>query len=127
MEIRYSEIDVRWDQSDRHTYLDLQAFNTDGFDVTGQYVHIHDVTVWNDDDCICVKDDSKHMLFERIHASGLGLVVGSIGESVVQNITFKDCVMHNTVKGIYLKTRWDDRPPAGEDVASITDILYQNI
>ena len=125
--VRYSEIDVRWDQADKHTYLDLQAFNTDGFDVTGQYVHIHDVTVWNDDDCICVKDGSQHMLFERITASGLGLVVGSIGSSVVHNITFKDAVMHNTVKGIYMKTRWSDEAPPGEDVVGITDILYQNI
>ncbi len=125
--VRYSEIDVRWDQQDKHTYLDLQAFNTDGFDVTGQYVHIHDVVVWNDDDCICVKDGSQHMLFERITASGLGLVVGSIGDSVVHNITFKDAVMHQTVKGIYMKTRWRDGPPPGEDIAGITDILYQNI
>ena len=125
--VRYSEIDVRWDQADKHTYLDLKAFNTDGFDVTGQYVHIHDVTVWNDDDCICVKDGSQHMLFERITASGLGLVVGSIGSSVVHNITFKDAVMHNTVKGIYMKTRWSDEAPPGEDVVGITDILYQNI
>ena len=125
--VRYSEIDVRWDQADKHTYLDLQAFNTDGFDVTGQYVHMHDVTVWNDDDCICVKDNSQHMLFERITASGLGLVVGSIGSSVVHNITFKDAVMHNTVKGIYMKTRWSDEAPPGENVVGITDILYQNI
>jgi hypothetical protein len=127
MEIRNAEIDVRWDNRDKHDYLDLQAFNTDGFDVTGQYVHIHDVTVWNDDDCVCVKDGSKHMLFERITASGLGLVVGSIGSSVVHNITFRDSVMHKTVKGIYMKTRWSDEPPPGEDVASITNVLYENI
>jgi hypothetical protein len=46
LEVRHSEIDVRWDKRDEHTYIDLQAFNTDGFDVTGQYVHIHDVTIW---------------------------------------------------------------------------------
>lgn len=127
LEVRFSEIDVRWDKRDEHTYIDLQAFNTDGFDVTGQYVHIHDVVVWNDDDCVTVKDGSKHMLFERITASGLGLVVGSIGQSVVHNITFRDATMYKTVKGIYMKTRYSDSGPLGEDVASITDVLYENI
>lgn len=35
LEIRYSQIDVRWDQKDKHDLIDIQAFNTDGFDVTG--------------------------------------------------------------------------------------------
>jgi hypothetical protein len=34
--VRYSEVDARWDDKERHTLLDLQAFNTDGFDVTGK-------------------------------------------------------------------------------------------
>ncbi len=59
--------------------------------------------------------------------SGLGLVIGSIGFSVVQNITFRDCYLPNTVKGIYMKTRWSDSPPQPLDVASITDILFENI
>lgn len=124
--VRYSDIDVRWDNKDIHGLLDLQAFNTDGFDVTGQNVHMHDLNIWNDDDCIAVKDGSQNMLFERINASGLGLVIGSIGNSKVKNITFKDSVMYNTFKGIYLKTRYYDAAPIG-DAASISDILYQNI
>jgi len=35
--------------------------------------------------------------------------------------------MPRTVKGIYMKNRWNDAAPPGEDVASITDILYENI
>ena len=106
--------------------MDLQAFNTDGFDVTGQYVHIHHVKIWNDDDCVCVKDNSQHMLFENIEASGLGLVVGSIGNSRVNNITFRNAVLRNTVKGIYMKTRWSDDAPVGLQ-ASISNVLYENI
>ena len=124
--VRYSEIDARWDHVDRHTLLDLQAFNTDGFDVTGRFVHIHDVKIWNDDDCVCVKDNSEHMLFENIEASGLGLVVGSIGDSRVNNITFRNSIMKNTVKGIYMKTRWYDDAPIGQH-ASISNVLYENI
>ena len=52
------------------------------------------------DDTIAVKDHSKNMLFERIEASGVGLTIGSIGGgSNVNNITFRDCRMHNTYKG----------------------------
>lgn len=58
------------------------------------------------------------MLIERIHASGLGLTIGSIGNSVVRNITFRDCHMHNTYKGIYAKFRGS---------GLIQDILYENI
>jgi hypothetical protein len=126
LEVRNSEIDARWDQADRHTLLDLQAFNTDGFDVSGKYVYIHDVRIWNDDDCVCVKDDSEHMLFENIYASGLGLVVGSIGGQRVNNITFRNAIMERTVKGIYMKTRWSDSGPVGEE-ASISNVLYENI
>jgi len=126
MIIRYSEVDARWTDQNYHTLLDLQAFNTDGFDVTGQNVHIHDCTIWNQDDCVAVKDGSQNMLIERISCSGLGLVIGSIGSSIVKNITFRDSYMPSTYKGIYLKTRWYDAGPIGEE-ASISDILYQNI
>ena len=32
---------------DNHNVVDLTAFNTDGFDVSGRNVWIHDCTVWN--------------------------------------------------------------------------------
>lgn len=65
-----------------------------------------------------MKDNSENMLFERIEASGLGLTIGSIGNSTVRNITFRDCHMHHTYKGIYLKFR-------GPGV--ISDVLYENV
>lgn len=123
--VRYCNIDARWDKAQTHDLLDLQAFNTDGFDVTGRNVHMHDLNIWNDDDCVCVKDGSENMLFERINASGLGLVIGSIGNSIVRNITFRDAILPNTFKGIYMKTRWEDGPSTGS--ASISDILFENI
>ena len=124
--IRHTDVSARWTDQNEHTPLDLQAYNTDGFDVSGKHVHIHDCTIWNQDDCIAVKSNSEHMLFERISCSGLGLVIGSIGNARVHNITFRDSVMPRTFKGIYLKTRWNDSGPVlGE--ALISDILYQNI
>ena len=44
----------RTDQ-DHHGIIDMTAFNTDGFDVSGRNVWIHDCSVWNQDDCIAVK------------------------------------------------------------------------
>jgi hypothetical protein len=126
MHIHHTDVSARWTDIDKHTLLDLQAFNTDGFDITGKNVYIHDCWIWNQDDCISVKDGSEDMLFERITCSGLGLVVGSIGSSRVNNITFRDSYMPNTFKGIYMKTRWSDSGPIG-DAASISNVLYENI
>jgi len=66
--VRYCDIEARRTSSDTHDVLDLTAFNTDGYDVTGNNVWIHDCSVWNQDDCIAVKDNSQNMLFERINA-----------------------------------------------------------
>jgi len=66
-----------------------------------------------------VKDGSENMLIERVKASGLGLTIGSIGGTTVRNITFRDCYMNNTVKGIYVKFR--------EEGGYISDVLYENI
>jgi len=89
--------------------------------VSGKNVHVHDVDIWNQDDCIAVKDESTNMLFERIYASGLGLVIGSIGGSTVQNITFRDSLIFKSYKGIYMKFREDE----GHGV--IRNILFENI
>jgi len=47
LEIRNCEIDARRSDLDSHNDYDLSAFNTDGFDVTGKNVWIHDSRVWN--------------------------------------------------------------------------------
>ena len=92
--------------------------------MSGRNVWIHDCEVWNQDDTIAVKDDSKDMVFERVKASGVGLTIGSIGSSVVRNITFRDCAMPQTYKGIYLKFR-DSAVGEGGTIADVTfeDIL----
>jgi hypothetical protein len=121
LEVRFCDITARRTTINRHDLIDLSGFNTDGFDVTGKNVWIHDSTVWNQDDCFCVKDGSENMLFERVNASGVGLTIGSISGSVVRNITFRDVYMMNTYKGIYMKFR------AGDTPGLIADVLYENI
>eukprot|EP01124_Arcella_intermedia_P005924 TRINITY_DN13472_c0_g2_i1.p1 TRINITY_DN13472_c0_g2~~TRINITY_DN13472_c0_g2_i1.p1 ORF type:complete len:420 (-),score=83.51 TRINITY_DN13472_c0_g2_i1:8-1267(-) len=119
LEVRNSHVSAKRDDYDGHDLIDLTAFNTDGFDVSGRNVWIHDCSVWNQDDCFCVQDNSQNMLFERLSASGLGLTIGSIGGSTVKNITFRDIYMPNTYKGIYLKFRAEG--------GMISDIYYENI
>ena len=46
-----------------------------------------------------MKDDSQNMLFERINASGVGMSIGSIRCSLVNNITFRDIYMYHSFKG----------------------------
>jgi polygalacturonase len=121
LEISNSHVDNRRDQTDDHSLYDLTAFNTDGFDITGNNVWVHDCTVWNQDDCFCVKDGSSNMVFERLSASGLGLTIGSISGTNVTNITFRDVVMPQTFKGLYMKFRAGDAP------GLIANILYENI
>lgn len=107
LEIRFSDVEARRDNHTWHDINDMTAFNTDGFDVAGRNIWIHDCNVWNEDDCVCVKTVpgpacSENMLFERINASGVGLTVGSITPSAantcIRNITFRDSVMPNTFK-----------------------------
>ena len=55
LEVRFTDIsNRRHSEIDDHNIYDLTAFNTDGFDVTGDNVWIHDCTIWNQDDCKCV-------------------------------------------------------------------------
>jgi hypothetical protein len=133
--IRDISIVARRTTMDGHNWVDLTAFNTDGIDVSGHNVHVHDVDIWVQDDCISVKDNffdghrSTNMTFERINATGLGFVIGSILGSTVSNITFKDSYLHRPVKGIYMKFA---RPNAWWVKRNLTrgvveNIVYQNI
>ena len=118
LEVRHSSIDARRTQKDAHGLIDLTAFNTDGFDVTGRNIWIHDCTVWNQDDCFDVKDGTENVLIENIEASGLGLTIGSISGSTVRNVTFRNARMHRTDKGIYMKFR---------GAGLVADVTYENI
>eukprot|EP01038_Epipyxis_sp_PR26KG_P013331 gene13331-17873_t len=127
MIIRNCRVDARWDTSNSHTNTNLiNAPNTDGFDVSGTNVHIHDCVVWCQDDCVSIKGPASNMLIERMQASGLGLVVGAVGLQVVNNITFRDSYMDRTYKGIYLKTLYKTDPP-NINLGAVTNIVYSNI
>eukprot|EP00523_Entomoneis_sp_CCMP467_P022330 CAMPEP_0168836444 /NCGR_PEP_ID=MMETSP0727-20121128/4615_1 /TAXON_ID=265536 /ORGANISM="Amphiprora sp., Strain CCMP467" /LENGTH=674 /DNA_ID=CAMNT_0008889837 /DNA_START=121 /DNA_END=2141 /DNA_ORIENTATION=+ len=138
VEIRRVSIVNRRTYHDGHSLVDLSAFNTDGVDVSGNNVWIHDCDIFVQDDCIAVKDVKNHseedgidgpyissnMTFERINASGLGFTIGAIKNTHVKNITFRDSYLHKTMKGIYMK--FAERTHINIS-ALVEDILYENI
>jgi Glycosyl hydrolases family 28 len=134
--IRHVSIVARRTHADGHNLIDMSAFNTDGIDVSGRNVHVHDVDIWVQDDCIAVKDNnyppyiSSDMVFERVNCSGMGLVIGSIAGTHVSNITFRDAYLHKSVKGIYTKFRepgdqWEGMIHHAQ--GSISNVVYENI
>mmetsp|Transcript_12981 Transcript_12981/g.20812 ORF Transcript_12981/g.20812 Transcript_12981/m.20812 type:complete len:446 (-) Transcript_12981:138-1475(-) len=137
LEISHCSIDNRVNQDDAHDVWNLDALNTDGFDVAGRDIHIHDCSVWNQDDCFTIQPmDSRglnakcteNVLVENVNASGLGLTVGAIhpspGHNCVRNITFRHARMHHTFKGIYVKSGNSTDLSAS---AEITNILFEDI
>jgi polygalacturonase len=121
LEVRYTDIIALRTSYNSHNLIDVTAANSDGFDVTGQNVWIHDCYVWNQNDCISIKDSGQNMLFERITASGFGLAIGSLCGTTVNNVTFRDIYMPESVKGVYLKFAECDVP------GLISNILFENI
>lgn len=139
LEIRYCSIENRVNDEDGHSVRNLEALNTDGFDVSGRDIYIHHSSVWNQDDCFTIvplsrdginADCTENVLIEDVNASGLGLTVGSIGPNTrhacIRNVTFRRGLMHHTYKGIYIKSS-NQAHPDPRATAEITNILYEDI
>ena len=74
------------------------------------------------------KGDTSNVLIERVNSSGVGLTIGSIGGSVVRNVTFRNVYMDHPSKGVYIKFNGrgayqNPTSPGG----FIEDVLYENI
>lgn len=65
VEIRYISIMNRRTTRPGHGIVDMSAFNTDGIDVSGHNVHVHDVEIWTQDDCIAVKVGTAGKVYNR--------------------------------------------------------------
>jgi hypothetical protein len=118
--------------------LPFFPLNTDGFDVAGQNVYIHDVFVRNFDDAVAVKPGtdmdgwcSENYLIERVTVqAGVGLTVGSVpsntGVNCVRNVTFRDSYSEAPIKFLYVKSNPPD-DPNNPGTAIIDGVTYQNI
>ena len=140
LEVRFCSVDNRVNGDDGHSVENLAALNTDGFDVSGMDIHIHDCEVWNQDDCFTIVPTSgnginakctENVVVENVKASGLGLTIGSIEPTLhhacIRNITFRNAYMQRTYKGIYIKSASRAVPPPASYTAEITNILYENV
>jgi len=92
------------------------ALNTDGIDVAGSNVWVHDCNITNYDDAVCAKPlntKSKYgpctnMLVENIRVKyGVGMTIGSVtpdaSVSCIANVTFRNVYFDEPLKGIYIK------------------------
>eukprot|EP00466_Bigelowiella_natans_P013322 jgi/Bigna1/39696/e_gw1.34.19.1 len=116
--------------------LNIPTFplNTDGIDLKGRNIHIHDCSIVNYDDIIvpkpcdnkCMQTDcTENILIENIEARGVGMSIGSVPPSVhhycVNNVTFRNVSLESPLKGIYIKT-----DPGDEGSATISNITFEN-
>ena len=124
--------------------LQPEDLNTDGIDVSGVDVWVHDCLIDNDDDSIAVKPCgggcrvtcTQNMLFEDMELHGFGASIGSVPPAqpvpnCVRNITFRRISMPETGKGIYVKSNpsCEYNASRGEvrKSGSISDVLYEDI
>ena len=88
MTVRYCTVYAARRNHQFHDLFDITAFNTDGIDVVGEAIHIHDCSVWCQDDAVCVKPKSQHVLIERVKTSGVGFTLGSIYDLIYATSLF---------------------------------------
>ena len=76
-----------WPSTNAFTYhpvtdtIDMTAFNTDGFDVSGNNLWIHDCSIWNQDVAIAVGYTVQHEAFLASHQTGhLSPTLGPLGQ-----------------------------------------------
>ncbi|KAH8668449.1 family 28 glycoside hydrolase [Xylariales sp. PMI_506] len=106
------------------------AKNTDGFDISGSYVTISDVSVSNDDDCIAFKPGANYVTVTDVTCTGShGLSVGSLGSKygstdTVQNIFVNGATMVSSTKASGIKLY-----PAGPDHGSavVKNVTWENV
>lgn len=142
-EVRYVTVDVTRFKN-RPTiggaefpFLEPMDLNTDGIDIKGRDVWVHDCYIHNDDDSVAVKpchqncklsDCTEDILIENMVMTGFGASIGSVPPSehhnCVRNVVMRNISMPQTGKGIYIKSNPTCRPGA---TGIIENILYEDI
>lgn len=113
------------------------APNTDGFNIGGHDIHIHDSYVHNGDDCIPVfswnHTDTYNVLAERVEChcgtNGGVVILGNYsncawGGGNIRNVTFRDMLVNGTNQGAGMKI-CNSQNNATQMVAS--DVTWENV
>lgn len=108
--------------------------NTDGIDIDGRDVYVHDVEVTNWDDALCVKPgrlhttgcSQNHTYENAVIHFGVGASVGSVPPNTdvncVRDITFRNITFDTPTKAIYLKSNGGDT-----GTAIVENVRYEHI
>ncbi|KAJ3822091.1 pectin lyase-like protein [Lentinula raphanica] len=103
------QINVAHDMSIVASHIGLfLAYETDGFDVSGNNNYVHDVSV-EVDECVTVKTPTNGFLAERITCKfTAGCNIGSFGSGAtgvdVQNVFYSDVTISNSDAGVMIKS-----------------------
>jgi hypothetical protein len=142
-------------EAERGVFDDLPytfPLNTDGIDVGGRDIHVHDCDVENFDDAVAVKPSrggrdasesnpvlascTENVLVEDVRvANGLGMSVGSVSPhrdvNCVRNVTFRRVNFTRPFKAIYVKTETAEADDPGDPATGATGVvegvLYESI
>ena len=122
--------------------------NTDGIDVEGRDIHIHDCEIDNFDDAVAVKPShggpdaspdnpllaacTENVIVEDIRVvNGVGMSIGSVSPSdemnCVRNVTFRRVNFTHPFKAIYVKTETSNAHDSPRSSAVIENVLYEHI
>ena len=122
---------------------EMFPFNTDGIDISGKDIYIHDCMISNYDDAICIKPAdyntpsldginmscTENVLVDNIYVyKGVGLSVGSVASSkqhCIRNVIFQNIVADKPIKFIYIKT--GNQHDANTIQGYIENITYLNM
>lgn len=82
---------------------------TDGFDISGENIWVHDIEVSNGHECVTIKSSAKNFLIQSIYCNLSGATaIGSLGVNMsIENIQYHRLYM-NKADVCYLKTHNGD-------------------
>lgn len=96
--------------------------NLDCIDPAGKDIHIKDCHLVCGDDNVAVKGPSSNVLVEDCYfGTGHGASIGSITDTVVTNVTFRNIQMNGTDNGCRIKTK------SGYTGGSVSQIVFDKI
>lgn len=110
-----------------------QSNNTDGIDVRGERVYMHDCNVSVGDDLVVL--NANHTLVERmVFGAGRGASIspscnGSLPSAWLTNSTVRNCSFDRSVRGVRIKVSAGSTAPGGSGGChgSLSNVLYSNL
>ncbi|KNF03513.1 hypothetical protein, variant [Puccinia striiformis f. sp. tritici PST-78] len=82
---------------------------TDGIDLSGKNIHVHDVEIKTGDECVTAKSPMDTLLVENIRCINTdGCAIGSFGPSTkgytIQNVLYRNVTLSNASNGVVVKS-----------------------